>query len=276
MIEKLHSFGGSALDRHVFDFETVIDATETEVAAGLETAPAGDPAPDPAASAPAGEAGPPSPEPDSPAGPPQIDWDDPSVASAVDARVQASIERMVADAQAAEAAANQPASQAPEPPDPFSENYDAELAAYIQWQVQQATAGITPVVEAAQAREAQEWTNQQLDTLGIPTADAEGELADGDVNTRDAVLYYAGGIQQAAAEAGLNVDGATILQHAWKQLQTRDQRIGKAAVETYKAELEGVAGAPRDPSGATGAGDGLLDADDELAVARLLAERRSQ
>jgi hypothetical protein len=270
-----HTFGGHALDRHVFDFEAVPDTgDELGVAAALEPVPAGEPAAEPAASVPADEAGLPSPEPDAPAGPSPIDWDDPTVASQVDARVQASIERMVADAQAREAAANQPVDQTPQMPDQWSDNFEAEMAAYIQWQVQQATAGITPVVQAAQAKEAADWTNEQLDTLNVPTVEADGELGDGDVATRDAVLYYAGGIQQAAAEAGLNVDGTTILKHAWDQLQARDTRVGKAAVAKHIADLKVLDDAPDEVTGSP-AGEGFADAEDELAVARLFSERRS-
>jgi hypothetical protein len=75
-----HTFGGSALDRHVFDFETAIEPTEADMAEGLDPTPAADPAPGPGGVQPV-EAGCPPISRNPRAGSPQIDWSDPTATS---------------------------------------------------------------------------------------------------------------------------------------------------------------------------------------------------
>lgn len=271
MDSERHSFGGHALDRYVFDFETV---EAPEAGATVAAPSAGEPATDPGIVQPE-PAGQPSPEPAAPAeAPAGLTRDD--VAAIVGQSLQAELARL--------AEANQPQ---PEPPpgfdwatvDPFADNYGLNLAQGIGELIREAIAPIAaqvaPVVQSSAAREAQEWTDQQTTLLGIPVETRE-ELGDGGMSTRDYVLYHAGGIEMSAREAGLRVDGADILKHAWSQIQARDKRIGDAAVAKYKTELEeGVARADGAPSATGGfaALDGIPADGDELSVARALAER---
>lgn len=261
MNEKLHSFGGHALDRHVFDFETVIEPTEADVAASLDPASAGDPAPVDGSVQPETPVVP-SPEPEAPAeDPPAAGLTADEITAQVQAGVRAELERLAYEQQTA---ANQPEPQAGfdwNELDPFDENYGAKLAEGLGNLIKDAVAPLMPVVESTQAREAQEWTDGQLQQL---------EVADED---RDTVLYFAGGIESAAQAAGLQADGATILQHAVAQMKERDARVSAAAVAKYKAELEGIDGAPVDAGGVTSAIEGLPTDGDELSVARAIAER---
>lgn len=146
-----HTFGGSALDRHVFDFETVAGD-----AGGNGGAPAGaDPsgtAAAPAAAEPAAAVGANGGEPEPPAGATDVApaWspEDPRFIDAVDGRALELIEQrfgpiaeLLQQTLGADggqgpgyAQPGQPgaAQQQLVPPDPFSDNYAQEMAAYQQ------------------------------------------------------------------------------------------------------------------------------------------------
>lgn len=248
-----HSFGGHALDRFLFDFETVLDGTTDSAPVGAE------PAAEPAGDVQTGTEGAPSPEPSAPTGAaPAIDWNSHDAQAAIAAGTVQALQAFVA--------ANQP----PDPgfdwenADPFD---TAQLGEGIKQMLQQELdARLGPVqqlVQRDQLRESQAWTDSQFERLGVPAED------------RNLALFMAGGIETAAQAEGQRVSGEQIMGLAHSQLAEHDKRVGDAAVAKYVADLNTAATAPSTPANGSPAVEGFPDDSDELATARRLMQARS-
>lgn len=254
-----HSFGGHALDRYLFDYETVMEG---------EAASAGvDPAAEPVGDVQAETEGVPSPEPATPTeAAPSIDWAAPEARQAITAGTVEALQAFVASQQAAAQAAQQEQDEAVdwENLDPFD---GQQLAQAISAAVKGELAPVQKFLEQQAAREqaqvSQEWTTRQFEELKIPEED------------RGIVLYTAGGLEQAAISGGFQVDGGQVMKLAHQQLQDHDKRVGDKAVEAYIASLKAVEDAPRTPGSAVTAVEGLPADEDELAVARRIIAARN-
>jgi hypothetical protein len=191
-----------------------------------------------------------------------IDWNDPDIARQIDERASHQA-RQTFDQIVAEAQANQPRQGFDFAGiDPFADDFGNQLAEGLRSIVNDAVAPLMPVVESTQQREAQEWTDQQLQRLNVPSDD------------RDAVLYLAGGLHSAAEAAGQRVDGAQILQYAVEQLKTRDERVAAAAIAKHQADTTARAGAGREPAAAGGAVNVEAAAGSLVEAARRFSERK--
>lgn len=249
--------------------------------AGTEGGGAADAAPDAGAAAGVEPAG----EPAAPAATTPIDWESPEVQAqleqAVERREQAAAQA-AAEAQAREAAKTE-----------WSDVEEglqllgidpARFKDYLGVQ----NAPLAQVAERVQAEEAVKWVDGQLAELGKAHPDllgsgiaALGELKndageplfnpdDVSLANRNAVLFAASALRQAAEERGVQVDNAAVITEGAKQVAQRDELVGKIAVERYKRDLAGTGSAPSDISGGGAGVTHLsgLEGGDELAVAR--------
>lgn len=250
-MHRRHSFGGRFMDRYLIDYDPELDGAGADDLGGVTddgaaAAAAADPPVDPVDPAVA------DPEPAAAAAPA---WDEERVAGAV------------RDAMMGFLADQQPAEQPPgfdwDGLDPFGENFGTQLQQALAETVQQALAPIMPTIEQAGHREVFEAATGEMGRLQVPDDD------------RDYVLNVAAGVEAAAASAGQGVTVPAAIGQAWEQIRARDERIGQAAVERYKADLAAKAGAPSELSTA-GSGLTVEPAAASLTeAARRFAERRN-
>lgn len=287
MFDKPHSFGGSSLDRYVFEFDpddevgggSESDAVASLFAGGAEAvadpaaaAEAGDEAADAAVLAPSGT------EPAATAWAPDED----------DFRTlqeqQTALVQYLAGQEAERAAAAQAETVAPEMPQMLDPDYEQKLAEYLDWRDEQRDRvwqerfdRVAPVVQAVQEREAEALRDALIDSLEVDGFEKENP------EFREGAEHFAVGlIDQVKAELGLplNQPSARAAQIALQRgaekftAFARTQReAGKAA---YVAEIEALGGAPKDLGVTGGAREGVSDAEnEEEAVRRLLARATS-
>lgn len=300
MTAPSHTFGGSAMDRYLYDFDTDdagMDAGPVAVAdEGSAQADAGDGG-QAAGAAEAGAAANDAAEAAAPAAP-TVDWNSPEAQQAFE-QWTAAREQAAQQAAAQQAAAEQEQNRFA----PVEEALGllgidpSEFKAYMQ---QQVTPTLAPLAEAAQQFQNQQSLEQitaALNQLGQSHPDLLGDgvnqLAEfkddqgqplfNPAEVRDtnqgAVVSAAVGILEASKDSQGNptVPWTQAIQQAASTVAARDQIVAKAAVEQYKRQLGAAAGAPRDiTNGGTAAGVGSLGdvAGDELAVARRFVQER--
>lgn len=282
----VHTFGGSAMDRYLFDFEAVADAAPADVGAadpGSASADAGDggaaasPADVGAATSVADPAAPPS--------APQIDWDSPDA----QARINAALDAREQAATQAHADAQRQQEQASEFDD-IKEAFEMlgipadRFEAFLANRLGQQTAPFQQAAEKIQQQEQLAWVDSALGQLGTKHVDLLGEgvdklseLVDDEgkslfnpdevrQHNREAVLYAAAGLQNA-----LQLDHGQALTRGADAVAARDAIIGKVAVQQYIRRLETSGAAPTDISGGGATGAGRLtgiEGGDELTIAR--------
>lgn len=279
---ELHSFGGSALDRHVFDFETVADAPVADAGAadtGSASADAGNDgaaAPADVGAATDAAAAPVVAEPT-----PSIDWSSPdaqqALQQAINAREQSNLETQ-RQTEAQEARQTE-----------FSDVEDALGLLGLTPDRIQAYFGrinepFAQVAAKVQEQEQVAWVTGELGKLGTAHPDLLGEgvdklsefidddgkplfdVAEVKQENQRAALYAAAAISQANP----GIDHTVALAEGAKAVAARDAIVGKAAVEQFKRQLSGTGNAAVDiASGADGATRITgLEGGDELAFAR--------
>lgn len=189
----------------------------------------------------------------------------------------------------------QPVVAGPPVPDPFSDTYAEDLAAYVQHQVQAAEQNVLqrvqPTLQTVEQQRAQEWLTGQLggyeQTIGPlidPVADdASPEQAQAVQALRDrgheAAAFYAQGLITQAAETGQQpIDPGVALRRGYELIHglLKDARemAGQQAVARNSAELAAVGSAARFPNG-TGGAEGVPEPANEREAARLFIARNS-
>lgn len=224
-------------------------------------------------------------EPAVPAATPAIDWDSPEVADRI-AHVVEQREQAAAQAAADEQARVEAQTEWSDVEEGLSLlGIDpSRFKEYLGVQ----NAPLAQVAEQVQAAEAVKWVDGQLAELGKTHPDLLGpgieslaefktddgaamfDPADVSLANRNAVLFAASALEQAARSSGQQIDHGAALSEGAKQVAQRDDLVGKIAVERYKRDLSGSGNAPADISGG-GAGVSRLtglEGGDELAVAR--------
>lgn len=270
-----HTFGGSALDRHVFEYETVADPTEAAPAADpVEAAPVADaPAPDaPAEAAPSW------------AGPSQDEWEETQWA------LQQMATALSANAPAPPAAVQPGAENVAPEYDPFDPE---SIARYNDWRDQQQLEKLTGILDqrlsplASQAEAQIEQQNQEL--LKDAVHDTETRLGEflGDDAARERSRQQMIGVARdelaaLTARYGGNVTpqhaerlAEQALERAHASVKQYETGIGAAAVEAYKNQLSNLSGAPGEIAANGTAGVTALDRSgrDEIDFARHYAAR---
>jgi hypothetical protein len=233
------------------------EAPAPDVQAGADPAPAGDPgtAADP-------EGSPSSGEPAAPA------WTGPS---AEEWQETQQLLRTMAERQEPQAPATDPAGEMEQLVE-ILENArlegDVRTEVAVMQELQrralaETLAPYTPALADVEKNQAKETVTGWLNDLKVPEADHE-----------DVVFFAHGFVPRDQEGRPLSGHAQQATQQAAERLAARDARVGQAAVEAYKAELEKLSGAPADVGGATAATDAPVDAADEMAVARMHIERR--
>jgi hypothetical protein len=242
---KSHSFGGSALDRLIVDYETVADpAEQTAIPAEPEPAPPAPPEP-------------PEPQPAEPqepaswAGPSQQEWQE----------TQQALARLAEGGQEPQVPRFDPytgqplagaAEQAPTMPEPWDPNYSERMVEYLDYRDQQvierSVGPMRPFVEQEMAERGRQELQQTFETLKGELGEFDPELAE---QIGDSILNR--------ADDPYNVDTGAIL----RQAAERAAAIHKAAYEQgqreYREQLERGQNGHREPGAA---GPATADAPD--------------
>lgn len=292
----VHSFGGSSLDRFVFDFEVPdgggapdggATAADTDTGGGGAAPAESDTGA--AADVDAGAS--------TPAATPAVDWESPEVQDRINAVIEQR-EQFRAN-EAAEAERQAQASQQRQQGQSALEEKLALLDITPDELREFFGEANAPLREAAQELQNQKLVAQvdtMLTGLGAAHPDLLGDgvaqlaefvkddgtpIFDQDevaLANRHAVLFAASALDQAARSAGGSLDNQTALAEAAKQVSTRDKLIGDIAVQRYRRELGGVGNAARDlgngGSGGTDHASGL-EGGDELSIARRFNTERA-
>lgn len=289
-MQKLHSFGGSHLDRHLIDYETVelgdeLDAAQTfsaqetgtdsvaSVEAGAE--------PSTATGSSAESEGPAAEEPSAAAAAPA--WtDDPAVRDFIaaeaeqiaDARAEAKLNELLQQYAGSGEQQQQPFEDGNFDPneylnplnDTFGQNLLETLQAFGSHIVQQAQA---PFVQAQQHAQAQE-ADARLNDVIADTIARNGEIvsAEGE-NVGEAIRQRARQIM-AQLEPRYGFSDRTAeraIEQAYQQEKQYREALGKAYHERQMNELRGLAGAPTQPATSAHGAPVHADAEDEREVA---------
>lgn len=292
-----HTFGGSALDRHVFDFETVAGD-----AGGTGGAPAGDGPSGTAVAAPA--AAPPpvggaaSGEPDPPAGvtDPAPAWspDNPAFLEAVDQRAIdlyeqrfGPLQQLLEQSFAGDPAAAQQGQQQQQqllPPDPFSDNYQQELAAYNQARDEQMYARfeemLGQVAQPLNARIQSETVAEGQQRLQDMIADDVARNGDfprapgqTESQAQKLIMPLAEALfPQIAERYGVGTRGAEMaIQQASSTVRAIIAEAGAAAVEAHKNQNATLLAVQGEPGTAVAGAQGLSDTQDPSEITRRYA-----
>lgn len=292
---SISSFGGSAFDRYVFDFETTETggadgggaAVDAAGAADLTVVPgggdgeAGADGVTPATASAETEAGltPPSVEP--PAAP---TW---TPEQLHDVFEQASSQGAQQVLEALFAAAQEP--EAPIELDVFDDNFSTNFEARLDQRDQQLLGRLQEMLsplmglaESQQVETAQGMVGQIFDTFQdmgdfLSTRSETGEISPNAENRDIAEKFAQALLPEVKAATGLQGPRAAQLalrKGAEMAKQFRDTAY-QAGRDALKAELEANGGAPKLPAGGGSGATIVSDADDELAVAQRFASRRS-
>ena len=301
-----HTFGGSALDRRLVEFEAIDDAPASSGPSEFDVATAFAERPDSAATAEASTEAPvaevgdeggavPSPAPSAaeteglvaePSGetaaPPPFDLNNPEVALEIqriageqaEQQLEARLNALIEEAQQYE----QPQyaqQQAVLPPDPLSDNYSEEFAAYMAYERQQMMAGFREVIapltqrEAARDQEAgRAEAAERIKDIFSDLTSRLGELGDlGGQNATDVVRSLADSILPGLkAQYGGGPKVAELaLERAYKQVQGIVSAAEKRGAEKYQNQSNTIADAATEPGVSTVGAPAL---DDEEAVYR--------
>ena len=268
----LHSFGGRALDRHVFEFETdemdaataFVDADPIEVSTGEDGA---DPSatPSPSAEAEAVEVAP-SAEAAAPSWLASEDDFHASVAEqaarVADQRFQQWLEQIANEAPAEDASPSEVDLLDPEQFAQFLEQRDQKL-------LQQFQGLMSPLLQSHEKQTVTEAQERVKDILS-DIATREGEF------DRDAAEKLAHAfLPEAKQRLGQGPRAAEhALAQAAKYVRSLEAKAASAAVEAYKNQSATIAGAPTDTA-VNGSGTSVLhDDEDEMAVAERLINSR--
>ena len=294
----VHTFGGSALDRHVFDFETAADAggaagapagADPSVTAAAD--PAGTPSPAPAA-APGGEAVPPAAATDvAPAWSP----DDPAFLEAVDQRaIDLYEQRFGPLAQMLEQTfAGYPAVQMQPgfegqpllPPDPFSDNYQQELAVYnqardeqlmtrIEQMIGQVAQPLNARIESETLAEGQQRLQDMIADDVARNGDFPRAPGETESKAQKLVMPLAEALfPQIASRYGGGPRAAELaIQQASSTVRAIIAEAGAAALEAHKNQVATLTGVQGEPGAAAAGAQGLSDTQDPNEITRRYAE----
>lgn len=294
MDQREHTFGGSALDRHVFDFETVADgsAASAGAPAGGEPSPTAPPAAEPAG------AGGGEPVPPTGVTEPAPAWspDDPAFLEAVDGRALELIDsrfgplaELLQQTLVGGEGGGQPGGpQQLLPPDPFSDNYAQEFAAYqasrdeqMFGRFEQMLGQISQPLQAQMEQATVAEGNQRLQDMIADDIARHGDFPRAPGETESKAQQLVQPIAEAlfpqvssrygntprAAEAAIS-QAAGIVRGLVAEAKT-------AGVEEYKNQLGTLAGVNGEPgTGAAGA-QGLSDTQDPNEITRRYAQSGS-
>lgn len=214
------TFGGRALDRYVFDFETTPDASDVGAGAA-DFAPPDDAAP-PAEAEPAWS------------GPSQEEWQ----------QTVSTLEQLAQLAQPQQPF-QQPQEQVQEVPrpDPFADDFYEQLDRYIDYKTQ-------PIHEYVTYEQRQEGEQRGKDVL------ADLSSRDGEFNVDRAYEIGLARFRDATMtqQPSWELFEQTLGQAA-KDVRAYEQQVAQAAIERFKNEMAGLGNAPRELS-ATGGTNG--------------------
>lgn len=270
------SFGGSAMDRYIFDHETV-EAAPLGGEAGGEAGAA--PSPESAATppgAPEGEAVTPAAATETaPAWTPESPEFRQAVAEMAGQEAERRFQQLLYEAQQEQQQTDQQ-TQGPPPVDPFSDDYSEQLAAREQWMIEQITGqmqqAIQPLLQSHQQQVSAEGQAGMKDILADLAA-REGDFNQDaafqvrDAFLRDAVDQY--GPNMRAAEIGL-ANAAKFVRGLEQAAEQRGYEKGK----NYAATLAGVPGEPAaGVSGATSGAQTLPEANSLSDVTKRYAQQ---
>lgn len=274
MLDKPHSFGGSRMDRHIFEFDPDdevggdYDDTVAALSAAGDGAEAGAEA---SAAEPSAEATPPEVD-EAPSSSPSDEAPAPAwVPDENDFRtLQERQDALIQYLASQETANTAPDAEAPEMPQMLDPDYEAKLATYLDWRDEQRDRvwqerfnQVAPVVQSVQEKEAAAQKDSIIDSLDVDGFEKEKpEFREG------AEFFAVGLIDSVKAELGLPLDqpsaraAQVALQRGAEKFTAfaRAQReAGKAA---YIAEMEALGNAPKDLSVTGGGREGAAETDD--------------
>lgn len=290
-----HSFGGSTLDRFVFDFEVPDGggAPDGGAAADADTGGGGAaPAESDTGAAADVDAGA-----STPAATPAVDWESPEVQDRINAAIEqreqfratqaAEQERQAQfqqERQQGQSALEEKLALLDITPDELRELFNGDNAplreAAAELQNQKLAAQVDTMLTGLGAAHP-DLLGDGIGALAEFVKDDGSPIFDQDevaLANRNAVLFAASALDQAARSAGGQLDNQTALAEAAKQVSTRDKLVGEIAVQRYMRELSGTGNAARDlgngGSGGTDHGTGL-EGGDELSIARRFNTERA-